>query len=268
VKNKIVNFINSKSFCKRKFFYLHSFTLAELLITLGIIGLIAVIITPNIVGYYREKQTIVQVKKFYSVISNIYNSIRFEHGELNANFSVEVPDNSNFIIDLICKNLKCNQIFYTGTPERQVIINNFVNKDGGKIYSRNGDLEVNTFGHEYRAVATLNDGTIFAVKGTKRTETSFNCLSSKGNNGSNYCFSIDYVSNPRRLQRGKSFFTFYAFKDRILPAGTQDFYYYSSYEDYCVIGGTACTAWLLAFENMDYLHCPNELSWQGKHSCK
>ena len=31
---------------------------------------------------------------------------------------------------------------------------------------------------------------------------------------------------------------------------------------------TACTAWVLKYENMDYLHCPDKLSEEGKHSCK
>ncbi len=46
-----------------------AFTLAEVLITLGIIGIVAAITLPALVGKYRSKVAVAQLKKMYSIIS-------------------------------------------------------------------------------------------------------------------------------------------------------------------------------------------------------
>ena len=48
------------------------FTLAEVLITLGIIGVVAAITMPTLINNYREKATVNKVKKFYSMMSQAY----------------------------------------------------------------------------------------------------------------------------------------------------------------------------------------------------
>ena len=40
-----------------------AFTLAEVLITLGIIGVVAALTLPNIVRYYKRKESSVRIKK-------------------------------------------------------------------------------------------------------------------------------------------------------------------------------------------------------------
>ena len=44
------------------------FTLAEVLITLGVIGVVAAMTMPSLVAHYKEKQTVVALKKFYSIL--------------------------------------------------------------------------------------------------------------------------------------------------------------------------------------------------------
>ena len=51
-----------------------AFTLAEVLITLGIIGVVAALTIPSLIQKYEEKQTVSQVKKAYSEISQAYMS--------------------------------------------------------------------------------------------------------------------------------------------------------------------------------------------------
>ena len=48
------------------------FTLAEVLITLGIIGVVAAITMPTLINNYKEKVTVNKVKKFYSMMSQAY----------------------------------------------------------------------------------------------------------------------------------------------------------------------------------------------------
>ena len=45
-----------------------AFTLAEVLITLGIIGVVAAMTLPSLIANYKEKQTIIALKKFYTTL--------------------------------------------------------------------------------------------------------------------------------------------------------------------------------------------------------
>ena len=53
-------------FNKRKY----AFTLAEVLITLGIIGVVAALTMPALIGHYKKVQTIAQLKKYTARYSN------------------------------------------------------------------------------------------------------------------------------------------------------------------------------------------------------
>ena len=46
------------------------FTLAEVLITLGIIGIVAALTIPNLTKHYRDKAIISGVKQAYSILGN------------------------------------------------------------------------------------------------------------------------------------------------------------------------------------------------------
>ena len=46
----------------------NGFTLAEVLITLGIIGIVAAMTLPALVGKYQKKVTVTRLKKFYSTM--------------------------------------------------------------------------------------------------------------------------------------------------------------------------------------------------------
>lgn len=74
-----------------------AFTLAEVLITLGIVGVIAAITLPNLVANYQKKVTATRLKKVYSNLYNAYNSAELEYGssenwdypQTTENFTVE-----------------------------------------------------------------------------------------------------------------------------------------------------------------------------------
>ena len=58
-----------------------AFTLAEVLITLAIIGVVAALTIPSVVSKNREQQSIVGVKKAYSVLSQAFNLAKNEYGD-------------------------------------------------------------------------------------------------------------------------------------------------------------------------------------------
>lgn len=61
-----------------------AFTLAEVLITLGVIGIVAAISIPQVVVKYQKAQTLSQLKKVYSVLNNAYNKAILENGDITS----------------------------------------------------------------------------------------------------------------------------------------------------------------------------------------
>ena len=61
----------------------HGFTLAEVLITLGIIGVVAAMTMPALIANYKNKVFINQTKKSYSVVLNAMNKWQNDSGASN-----------------------------------------------------------------------------------------------------------------------------------------------------------------------------------------
>lgn len=57
-----------------------AFTLAEVLVTLGIIGVVASLTMPGLMGNYQKKANITAMKKAYSVLNQAYMNIVREQG--------------------------------------------------------------------------------------------------------------------------------------------------------------------------------------------
>ncbi len=58
------------------------FTLAEVLITLGIIGVVVAMTLPSLVGNYKKKQTVTQLKKSYTVLSQAVKMSELKNGSV------------------------------------------------------------------------------------------------------------------------------------------------------------------------------------------
>ena len=53
-----------------------AFTLAEVLITLGIIGVVAAMTITTLLAKYQEKQTVTKLKQTYSILSQAIRSVQ------------------------------------------------------------------------------------------------------------------------------------------------------------------------------------------------
>ena len=60
------------------------FTLAEVLITLGIIGVVAAMTIPNLIATHQKKQTVVKLQKAISVMNQAYRLAYDDVGEVTA----------------------------------------------------------------------------------------------------------------------------------------------------------------------------------------
>lgn len=245
------------------------FTLAEVLITLGIIGVVAAMTLPSLVGKYKEKQHISQVKKAYSVLSQAFLMAKNEYGSpenwgLKDSNTGETDDEGNPVYDyanssVIVRNIFAKYIKNTGS--RPHTFRKYVSLDGKNYNSSSGTPIIGTTNSD--SLLYLADGTILFFgwmnEGCDSIQTS--------------CGDI-YVFLPERdAQLGVSEFNFYLSPEGVKPYGHQNHHY--TFKDYCDITnasgknstqqGRGCTAWVLVNENMDYLHCTG-LDWDKKTS--
>lgn len=236
--------------------YKKGFTLAEVLITLGVIGVVAAMTLPTLIQHHKEKVATTKLKKAYSTLSNAYILARNENQDISSWFETE---NSSEWTTKVFENLKpylniskvCGfeKGCLTNGPVKTLHRTNYVNYD-----------EATT---EYRFV--LSDGTqvMLYISNPNCNELAPYC--------GNIKVDIDGYRGPYVL--GKDFFIFNIFYNRILPAGIPEDTRTVSFEDGCNVSktthanGLSCAAWVIYNENMDYLHC-DDLSWNGKHKCK
>ena len=70
-RNKIMRFfgLHPQNDVRRKF----AFTLAEVLVTLGIIGVVAVLTVPNVISNYQKKVYVVQLQKAYNQLQQVFS---------------------------------------------------------------------------------------------------------------------------------------------------------------------------------------------------
>lgn len=247
-----------------------AFTLAEVLITLGIIGVVAALTLPTLITSYREKQRVSQLKKTYSVLQQAFTMAQEKHGEyqywdLAETSTGERDENGKLILD------------YSGAEKVLAYLGENLN-----LRQNNSNLSVNISNLNGTILSTeerpssryllLNDGTILIMGWV---------------NASNTDLLVYFPGCERKGCRlGVDFFYMkllpkYGFiptgipddGNRLDSTGNVDGSKFSNATCnreapiYSTINGRGCTAWVIYKENMDYLHC-DDLSWNGKNKCK
>ena len=234
-----------------------AFTLAEVLITLGIIGVVAALTLPSVINNFREKATVAKVKKFYSIISQAHLQALEEKG---------TPDNWNiggFLNEEGAKNLINAWAPYLKITKicgsTRGCYKNVVYKD------LSGNPRYNIDNAKPFAKAILADGFLIDTQALSPAYWD-------GYNGKVYgAVHVDINGKSGPNTYGKDHFRFYVTDKAIVPSGVNTTMTYN-FHNACLnnvmdMQGTACTAWVLYNENMDYLHC-KDLSWTGKTKCK
>ena len=89
------------------------FTLAEVLITLGVIGVVAAVTMPTLIQNYQKKQTVTQLKKAYSELSQAISMAQKDLGLMEdwdfANFPTAADRAQSFYDNVLKPNLKIAQ---------------------------------------------------------------------------------------------------------------------------------------------------------------
>ena len=233
-----------------------AFTLAEVLITLGIIGVVAALTMPSLIADHREKETVAKLKKVYSTLDNAYMLARNEHGETADWFTgTNVKENSEIFFNKLKPylNIAKDCGFQGGC-----LTEGYVKTLDGRTYTANYNLST----QEYRFV--LADGTQAMIYLSNPTCNTANC-----GNGN---IKVDIDGYKGRYTIGKDFFILRIEPQRIFPIGikgdtSRTFETYCNKSGSSEANGIGCSAWVIFNENMDYLHC-NDLNWDTKTKCK
>lgn len=250
-----------------------AFTLAEVLITLGIIGVVAALTMPALISNHQDKVKITKLKKAFSVLSNAYIQTQAKYGDIENWTDVDLE---TFIDTRPLSQQLSNDIGYKFAEiiRYDKICTNL--DDSNKCWGRTNPLSfLNGTGHGGGTYFTLiSNGIIYGitshvdVKGNNKIKTKFYAQ---------VHVDVDMHKNPSVL--GKNVFTFLITDKGILPGGTgqsySDFNSYTPFpfETYCLDKGTlkqgsGCTAWVLQNENFEYLKACSNLSLNGERTCK
>ena len=235
------------------------FTLTEVLIALVIVGIVAAMTIPTFIQNHSEKQRIVKLKQIFSTLSEAYmfavlnNGSPMEWGIVGLN-NAEGAEN---IYNVLSQNLK--------------VIKN-CGQDGGCFYDgyykildgSNYNIIDKNFLNVHKFV--LSNGTPMYIQ-TRSADCS-EALDTIG--GVCALIGVDLNGKAGPNTWGEDLFSFQLTRTGILPRGTIPRTGSNSFEGNCLHKNGpnwSCAGWVIYNENMDYLHC-DDLSWDGKHSCK
>lgn len=131
-----------------------AFTLAEVLVTLGIIGVVAALTLPTLIQNHKRQENIVRLKKVYSILQQDIDLAKVENGDIDTwNWDLGLND---FVETYLLKNLQIAQ-----NCKREV---GCWNSNGG-INKLNGvgQTVIDSNSHRFYKVR-LVDGTLIAFE--------------------------------------------------------------------------------------------------------
>lgn len=228
------------------------FTLAEVLITLGIIGVIAAITIPLLMNSNNDKEIVVATKKVDSVFSQALKLAEAANGTIDTWGFTNHSELFNDFTPYLKLSQNCGTAIGQGCFPK-----GFAYKNIG------GTATLATWDDNGVPKGRLNDGMSFAM--FYQSKTCGTSVTGNPNNSAlnNICGTMIVDVNGDKLPNvtGKDTFHFYITKYGIIPSGSIDDTTYPLSTECSNKSGTGygCTAWIIYKENMDYID--GAVSW-------
>lgn len=228
----------------------YAFTLAEVLITLGIIGIVAALTLPSLIQKQQEKIWINQFKSTYSVLSQAYVRAYQEHGLIEDwNLSTEDPKKSSKIVaEKLLPYLKLSKDFGQNNKlSTHGLPHTYLELNGRQSVNWNGWRET-----EY--IFALANGATVGLQSVITDRDNGN------NTGNKAIFYLDINGAKGPNQFGKDFFIMLFNTRNKYPVITGYNLWWLT-EESCSRtkrqawhSGGSCATWVIKTGNMDYLH--------------
>ena len=242
-----------------------AFTLAEVLVTLTIIGVVSAMTIPTLSNKSKEHITVNKVRNTYSILSNAYRQVISDNGSwsewnLPNDGSWFNGKNAKLLLDMFVPYLKIQK--YCGTKAD----NCWPSDKPFKWLNGETNSGVKFNNQAPYSTVLLQNGISLAFYKLEAVNDALNHESTTG-------LIYAWIKPGGEEVVGKDIFVFSISDAGVFPVGV-DHTINKEKKDWidndCSIkkGGTgqACTAWVLYKGNMDYLHC-DDLSWNGKQKC-
>ncbi|PWL77021.1 hypothetical protein DBY21_05775 [Candidatus Gastranaerophilales bacterium] len=253
-----------------------AFTLSETLITLAVIGIVAAMTLPSLVGRYQEKVTVNKLKQTYSLLSQAFEQAINEEGPVenwcNINGGSETyNDCSVKMTNILGRYVKKLRDCYDFSKDKNICLSkSYLNRYSSSTWNPSSDWLgfVMTNGVAV-AVTSINGDRNRSTWCAASLANTRHMNRYTGNCGSIY---VDLNSVGRPNISDRDLFAFSIYKDGITPFGKANDTVWVDSFDLCIgkkIDAAypgRCAAWVIVNENMDYLHC-SDLSWSGKSKC-
>ena len=227
-----------------------AFTLAETLIVIGIIGVVAALTLPNLNHATGDKEKVTKVKKIYSALTDAIDRAQVVYGDLDSWFN-----------DLNCEgdfSQVCSERFAKRVTEFMKVTKD-CNFNGGCLEGGLDDSE-----NYYKGYSVLlADGIAIEF-----------CITQYAH-GAEIAIDIDGPTKGKNLY-GNDIFEFIIYTDEeianTIEANANLNQLYPAAEPNLWTGDFTSanyyTAWVIENGNLDYLKCPDELNWETQTSCK
>ncbi|MBR1942914.1 type II secretion system protein [bacterium] len=212
-----------------------AFTLAETLVVIGIIGVVAALTLPNLNSSTGDKEKVVKMKKIYSDLNNALGRATAVYGPYKT-WCISGPGDT----------FECSQKCFNRIMEFMKYSKICTISDSCALVYQESNGS-NSGGSSYRPSALLADGASIALNGG-------------GSDGNKFYIDLDgpYKGNSRD---GVDVFDF-----KIKGNGV---YTSCNREQEKWYERKSCRAmWMIENENMDFLKCASKLNWQTQTSCK
>ena len=248
-----------------------AFTLAETLVVMGIIGVVAALTIPNLNQSTGDREKVAKLKKVYSNLEDAFGRATAVYGPVDEWF---INDNNNEVT--------MSERFANRVTEFMKVSKNCASDENGCMATGPyKDLDGSATGLNFVEHAYFQtfpkylfaDGTAIAftiVTGSCNEDYSSSDTTNNPLRDGCGGFYVDIDGAKGANTIGKDLFLFFITKTGVYPTGSK----LSSDDDDCFKNSSACAAWVIETGNMDYLKankgvCPNgtTLSWENT-SCK
>ena len=240
------------------------FTLAEVLITAVIIGVIAAIIIPSVIENYQEKVLVNKTKKFYVYINQAVQLAVIEKGTVDK-WGLTTDDSSGMLTNIMTY-LKYDTFCSSGDTCHTADKLYYSTHLRTQHTTTSQDNILKPSSGYYSLI--LSDG---SVVGTYVYSANCDELFTTDTDTYQLCgeYTVDVNGSAEPNMYGKDIFVFLLTKKDVLPAGIfkpgdtkTDYYPYTSTYG-CLqesATGKGCARWVIEKGNMEYLHC-TDLTW-------
>ena len=182
--------------------HITGFTMAEVLITIGIIGVVAAMTFPSLVSHYRHKVFESQFKKYYSIFSQASSAAKLEFNDCNQIYAEDIKQFIFNKLNTVAKNTtetSTNLVLFPDEYRQYTLTGSIANTTLHQNCLIGNSNFVSSWGKNYQAI--LNDGSFVGICSHLSTQIN-NSVYEDGNTSTNGTFitrDVNGLKGPNRF---------------------------------------------------------------------